>query len=175
MGKRNIDKQVYEQYLDATVALFMEHYTAALTDAVLAEESDPATGSESMDRRCMEMIRKECAKQRRKEVWKGTNLNDCTDIIVVMSDSTRHSQWVPFEVGMSAQKDMPTATFLQENVSLPDFLAYWPRLKQPSDIRKYIAARNEVQHEYVSKYLFESFKPNQSQTERFYDVLKQRL
>lgn len=103
------------------------------------------------------------------------NLNDCTDIIVVMSDSTRHSQWVPFEVGMSAQKDMPTATFLQENVSLPDFLAYWPRLKQPSDIRKYIAARNEVQHEYVSKYLFESFKPNQSQTERFYDVLKQRL
>lgn len=62
------------------------------------------------------------------------NLNNCTDIIVIMSDATRYSQWVPFEVGMSAQNDMPTATFLQENVSLPEFLDYWPRLKQPSDI-----------------------------------------
>ena len=103
------------------------------------------------------------------------NLNDCTDIIVVMSESTRYSQWVPFEVGMSAQNDMPTATFLQENVSLPDFLVYWPRLKQPSDIRKYIAARNEVQHEYASKYMLESAEIRRSQTARFYDVLKQRL
>ena len=86
MSKRNIDKQVYEQYVDATVALFMEHYTAALTDAVLAEESDPATGSESMDRRCMEMIRKECAKQRRKEVWKGTKkiLQSAAVIVVAL-------------------------------------------------------------------------------------------
>ena len=102
-------------------------------------------------------------------------LNDCTDIIVVMSESTRYSQWVPFEVGMSAQNDMPTATFLQESVSLPDFLVYWPRLKQPSDIRKYIDARNEVQHEYLAKYLFETVRPYKSQTERFYDVLKKRL
>ena len=103
------------------------------------------------------------------------NLNDCTDIIVVMSESTRYSQWVPFEVGMSAQNDMPTATFLQENVPLPEFLVYWPRLKQPSDIRKYIAARNEVQREYASKHLFESAEILKSQTARFYDVLKQRL
>ena len=52
------------------------------------------------------------------------NLNDCTDIIVVMSNITRFSQWVPFEVGMAAQKDMPTATFLKEDVSLPDFLQW---------------------------------------------------
>ena len=103
------------------------------------------------------------------------NLNDCTDIIVVMSESTRYSQWVPFEVGMSSQKDMPTATFLQESVSLPDFLVYWPRLKQPSDIRKYIATRHEIQREYASKYLFESAEIRRSQTARFYDVLKQRL
>ena len=97
------------------------------------------------------------------------------NIIVVMSESTRYSQWVPFEVGMSAQNDMPTATFLQENVALPDFLVYWPRLKQPSDIRKYIAARNEVTREYASKYLFETAEIRRSQTARFYDVLKQRL
>lgn len=103
------------------------------------------------------------------------NLNDCTDIIVVMSEHTRYSQWVPFEVGMPAQNDMPTATFLQENVSLPDFLVYWPRLKQPSDIRKYIAARKTVQHEYALKYQFETAETRRSQTARFYDVLKRTL
>ena len=103
------------------------------------------------------------------------SLNDCTDIIVVMSETTRYSQWVPFEVGMAAQNDMPTATFLQENVSLPDFLIYWPRLKQPSDIRKYITARREVQHEYASQHLLEFADMRKSQTARFYDVLKKRL
>ena len=103
------------------------------------------------------------------------SLNDCTDIIVVMSEATRYSQWVPFEVGMAAQNDMPTATFLQENVSLPDFLIYWPRLKQPSDIRKYITARREVQHEYASQHLLEFADMRKSQTARFYDVLKKRL
>ncbi len=103
------------------------------------------------------------------------NLNDCTDIIVVMSESTKRSQWVPFEVGMSAQNDMPTATFLQETVSLPDFLDYWPRLKHPSDIRKYITARREVQREYVVKSMYESVETRMSQTARFYDVLKARL
>lgn len=103
------------------------------------------------------------------------NLNDCTDIIVVMSEATKFSQWVPFEVGMSAQNDMPTATFLQANVALPDFLDYWPRLKQPNDIRKYVAARNDVIHEFSSKYLYETAEIRRSQTTRFYDVLKQRL
>lgn len=104
------------------------------------------------------------------------NLNDCTDIIVVMSDVTKYSQWVPFEVGMSAQKDMPTATFLHENVVLPEFLEYWPRLKRPSDIKKYVIARNDVANEYHSyRSLYESSAYQKSQTERFYDVLKQRL
>lgn len=103
------------------------------------------------------------------------NLNDCTDIIVVISDATKHSQWVPFEVGMSAQSDMPTATFLQENVALPEFLEYWPRLKQPSDIRKYVMARDEVRREYSSKHIYENAEIRRSQTARFYDVLKQRL
>ena len=94
------------------------------------------------------------------------NLND------VMSNVTRFSQWVPFEVGMAAQKDMPTATFLKEDVSLPDFLQYWPRLKRYTDIKKYVLAKNEVDKEY--RFIYESVS-QQRKTERFYDVLKQRL
>lgn len=100
------------------------------------------------------------------------NLNKCTDIIVVMSNITKFSQWVPFEVGMAAQNDMPTATFLKEDVSLPDYLQYWPRLKKSTDIREYVSARNDVEREYHAIYEFAS---QQRKTEHFYDVLKQRL
>lgn len=104
-----------------------------------------------------------------------SNLNDCTDIIVIMSEATRLSQWVPFEVGMSAQNDMPTATFLKSSVSLPEFLEYWPRLKYTSDIATYVSARREVQNEYAKKSIYEMAQTTKSQTERFYDVLKRRL
>lgn len=104
------------------------------------------------------------------------NLNTCTDIIVVMSDVTQYSQWVPFEVGMAAQIDLPTATFLRETVLLPDFLQYWPRLKKPSDIQKYVLARKDVDQEYRNyRYIFENATYQKTKTERFYDVLKQRL
>ena len=72
MSRRNIDKQVYEQYVDATVALFMEHYTAVLTDTILEKKSASVSCSETLDRRCMEAIRKESAKQRHREIWQGT-------------------------------------------------------------------------------------------------------
>ena len=104
-----------------------------------------------------------------------TVANDCTDIIVIMSEATRLSQWVPFEVGMSAQNDMPTATFLKSSVSLPEFLEYWPRLKYTSDIATYVSARREVQNEYAKKSIYEMAQTTKSQTERFYDVLKRRL
>lgn len=73
------------------------------------------------------------------------SLNSCTDIIVVMSEKTRFSQWVPFEVGMSAQKDMPTVTFMVDDVELPEFLDYWPRLTYFSDVEKYLKAKRIIQ------------------------------
>lgn len=104
------------------------------------------------------------------------SLNNCTDIIVVMSEITRYSQWVPFEVGMAAQIDMPTATCLKEYVSLPDFLQYWPRLKKPADIQKYVSARNDVEQEYRAyRSIYEAATYQKRKTERFSDVLKQRL
>lgn len=104
------------------------------------------------------------------------SLNKCSDIIVVMSSITRLSQWVPFEVGMAAQVDMPTATFLKEDVMLPDFLQYWPRLKKVADIRKYVSASNDVDQEYQKfRPIYEEAAFQQRKVERFYDVLKQRL
>ena len=66
-------------------------------------------------------------------------LNSCTDIIVIMGDKTKDSWWVPFEIGMSAQVDMPTATFLSGDVLLPSYLSYWPRLKTTEDVEAFLA------------------------------------
>lgn len=104
------------------------------------------------------------------------NLNDCTDIIVIMSEQTRYSQWVPFEVGMSAQLNMPTATFLQENVYLPEFLEFWPRLKYPSDIRKYVAVRRRYEIQRRSHYdSFDFASKKETNLTAFYNALKREL
>lgn len=103
-------------------------------------------------------------------------LNDCTDIIVVMSENTRYSQWVPFEVGMSAQIDMPTASYLQDGIDLPIFLSYWPRLKTPKDVELYVEVRRTVEKEMRSTYGVKEFSSRQQmETEKFYAQLKSRL
>ena len=68
-------------------------------------------------------------------------INNCTDVIVVMSVTTRYSQWVPFEIGMATEMEMPIATFLKDTTELPEFLSYWPRLKKAEDIHQYISVR----------------------------------
>lgn len=72
MGKHSKDKQVYEQYVDAAVALFMEHYAAALAEEVAQADSPVKACSEALDQRCMALIRAECAKQRRQVFWAAT-------------------------------------------------------------------------------------------------------
>jgi hypothetical protein len=100
-------------------------------------------------------------------------LNKCSDIIVVMSETTKSSWWVPFEIGMSAQVDMPTATFLTSSVSLPDYLAYWPRLKTVNDISKYVAVRNRIVR---SDSLLENYSAiKKFNTSEFYRQLKTEL
>lgn len=103
-----------------------------------------------------------------------SRLDECTDILVIMSDKTKDSWWVPFEIGMAAQKDFPIVSYLVNNVDLPDYLSYWPKLRQSSDLHKYISAKNEIINESYS--INKSFgKTNYSETEAFYKRLKQKL
>lgn len=102
-------------------------------------------------------------------------VRDSSDILVVMSASTKASWWVPFEIGIAANQDLPTVTFLQDSVSLPGYLDYWPRLKNLSDISKYVSARKNRMQEEVRKNLdssVEMFSRRSSSTELFYKDLK---
>lgn len=104
-------------------------------------------------------------------------LNECTDIIVVMSEATKKSWWVPFEIGMAAQIDLPTASFLTEAVQLPDYLEYWPRLKSISDVATYVAVRKhvaeQIQKRFQYTYTESVYRPIETYT--FYNELKRRL
>lgn len=105
-----------------------------------------------------------------------TQLNQCTDIIVLMSEATRHSWWVPFEIGMSAQIDMPTASFLKENVELPSYLSYWPRLKTTSDVATYVSVRKRTERTLNERYSnFELSSRRKIETPIFYENLKREL
>lgn len=101
------------------------------------------------------------------------NLNSCTDVIVVMTESTKKSWWVPFEIGMSAQKDMPTASFLAPNVELPDYLKYWPRLKNTDDIATYVDVRRLFETNILEHYGLS--RATKIDTHAFYEELKRKL
>ena len=93
-----------------------------------------------------------------------------------MSENTKSSWWVPFEIGMAAQKDLPTVSYLQSGITLPDYLSYWPRLKNNTDIVKYIKARNKVKIQMIYENHSRTVFSNElSETERFYRELKQQL
>lgn len=102
-------------------------------------------------------------------------LNSCTDIIVVMSQSTYTSWWVPFEIGMSAQKNMPTVTYLSSYVELPDFLQYWPRLRAISDISKYVATRKKYTRQPILESQQYYTRSDSISIPEFYDALKKEL
>jgi hypothetical protein len=67
-------------------------------------------------------------------------LNKCSHMITVLSENTKQSWWVPFEIGMAAQKDVPVVNFLVEGIALPSYLEYWPRLKNISELDKFVSA-----------------------------------
>ena len=104
------------------------------------------------------------------------SLNSCTDIIVVMSNATKLSWWVPFEIGMSAQVDMPTVSFLKSDVVLPSYLSYWPRLKTVSDVDKYVAVRKSTERALNEQYGHSEFTNRRAiETREFYAALKREL
>lgn len=80
MNKRAVNKDVYENYIDASVALFMEYYSVvSLSDNVQAEldaaNCDEIQFPAQLDDRCRQLIKNRTAHYRRKQClkacWKG--------------------------------------------------------------------------------------------------------
>lgn len=99
-------------------------------------------------------------------------LNECTDLLVIMTERTKDSWWVPFEIGMAAQKDFPVVNYLKAGIVLPDYLTYWPRLKNETDLLKYIEVKKKLNQTILLEKSLGKFTASESETARFYRELK---
>jgi hypothetical protein len=64
----------------------------------------------------------------------------CTNLMAVVSPATKSSQWVPWEIGVASEREMPLASYLNGVAVIPEFLRAWPRLDGLADVDKYAIA-----------------------------------
>lgn len=107
-------------------------------------------------------------------------LHECTDVIVILSKLTKESWWVPFEIGMATEKDMPIANYIINYELLPEYLEYWPQLKNQQDVRKYVTVRKKIADQIIlEKSLnggyYQKANSEISETQKFYAELKKIL
>lgn len=70
-----MEKDIYEQYVDATIAVFMEEYSDAETEYLLKKcKEEPLNEEfpEELDIKCKELIRKSFAKKKRQKALKAS-------------------------------------------------------------------------------------------------------
>lgn len=78
-------------------------------------------------------------------------MSKCTQLLAIVSDTTRHSQWVPWEIGVATEKDFPLATFSTGANLPPEFLRKWPYLRTDADIDAYARASKGAERSFTEK------------------------
>jgi hypothetical protein len=53
-------------------------------------------------------------------------LDNCTQLLAVISSQTQASWWVPWEIGVATEKERFLASFVSGNATVPEYLAKWP-------------------------------------------------
>lgn len=64
----------------------------------------------------------------------------CTHLLALVTDNTKGSWWVPFEVGVARRAPRAISTFTNLLRGLPEYLTEWPVLRGETAIDKFAAA-----------------------------------
>lgn len=88
-----------------------------------------------------------------------SRMSQCTQLLAVVSLSTRESQWVPWEIGVATEKELPLATYTDTFSKPPEFLQKWPYLRNEAELDLYARASKS------SRTIFESHKKISSDKE----------
>jgi hypothetical protein len=67
-------------------------------------------------------------------------IEKCTHLMALVTEATRESWWVPFEIGIAREAPRRIATYKASTSSLPDYLEEWPILKSENDLDKFALA-----------------------------------
>ena len=103
-------------------------------------------------------------------------LPDGADLLVVLSENSKDSWWPPFVFGLASYTEIPIVSYLAAEISLPEYLSYWPRLKDLSDISEYLSTKKQKMPA-AEKY-WQSLPPEMQQKRRtavFYNQLRAKL
>jgi hypothetical protein len=105
-----------------------------------------------------------------------SRLDDCTHLLAVVSAATKESWWVPWEIGISTEKEQPIATYAGDSTTVPEYLKKWPYLRTDSDLDRYAAAakQSDVTYRLQKSYKAESTARRQG-TLDFYRIIRSAL
>lgn len=64
-------------------------------------------------------------------------MDECEQLIAVVSSATARSWWVPWEIGVGSEKGFRMASYSESPVNLPTYLREWPILRSMHDVDRY--------------------------------------
>lgn len=104
------------------------------------------------------------------------NLRDSTHLIVIYSDNTKYSEWVPFELGVGYERNEGIGV-LKYNLtgSPPPYLNVFPVMNTEEDLNKFISLCKKGVFECFSESKDESADDQHGYAKRFIKDLKADL
>ncbi len=64
----------------------------------------------------------------------------CTHLMALVTDNTRDSWWVPFEIGVAREAPRRITSYDSSTKTLPEYLTEWPVMTTSSDLDKFAEA-----------------------------------
>jgi len=102
------------------------------------------------------------------------NITSSTHLLTVLSEKTKLSWWVPFEIGIVTEQSKPIVNYFTQNIEIPSYLQMWPYLFNFIDLNKFIVQikkgkRHLILEKRASKY------SSYSTSDIFHEELKKTL
>lgn len=105
-------------------------------------------------------------------------LNQCTNLLAIVTQNTQGSWWVPFEVGVARQAPRVITSFTdQADSSLPEYLLEWPRLRGDRAIDTFASLYKQQQQVLTQQVLQKRASVTQqlAYVDQFHAMLKAEL
>ena len=99
----------------------------------------------------------------------------CTELMAVVSEKTKDSWWVPWEIGVATEKDYAISTYAAGNCRVPIYLQKWPYLKSYDELDTYVRVASRVQRETLPDRYSKAASVRRSYAQRFHEGLKTAL
>jgi hypothetical protein len=103
-------------------------------------------------------------------------LRECNNLLAIISDKTKGSWWVPWEIGVASEREYPLATVALGGVSVPEYLRKWPYLQNERELDLYAQTAKETLGRLVEARFAEApHSTRKSAATGFFSTLSSRL